>query len=60
MHLANTFLAGRLKAACDIVAHHLPSDVKVELISTYEYANPSLGFCRDAEFLPVSRPWTFT
>ena len=36
MHLADTFLAGRLKAACDLVAHHLPPDVKTEMMSTYE------------------------
>ena len=32
---------GRLKAACDLVAHHLPTDVKTELMSAHEYANPS-------------------
>lgn len=36
MHLADTSLAGRLKAACDLVAHHLPPDVKTEMMSTYE------------------------
>jgi ribonuclease H2 subunit B len=58
--VANTLLAGRLKAACDLVAHHLPPSVKTELISTYEYADPSLKPRWDAEFLAASRPWTFT
>lgn len=34
--LANAPPAGRLKAACDLVAHHLPTDVKAELVSAYE------------------------
>ena len=33
----DTSPAGRLKAACDLVAHHLPPDVKTEMTSTYEY-----------------------
>ena len=52
--------AGRLKAACDLVAHHLPTDVKTELVSTYEYANPSSKLYQHIELLTVSRPWTFT
>ena len=39
--LSDTFLAGCLKAACDLIAHHLPPDVKTELMSAYEYAIPS-------------------
>jgi hypothetical protein len=42
MLLADTFLAGRLKAACNLIAHHLPPDVKSELMSAYEYVIPSL------------------
>jgi len=30
--------AGRLKSACDLVAHHLPLDVKAELMSTYDFS----------------------
>ncbi|KAF9652960.1 hypothetical protein BDM02DRAFT_3088479 [Thelephora ganbajun] len=30
--------AGRLKAACDLVAHHLPPDVKTELMSAYDFS----------------------
>jgi hypothetical protein len=44
MYLADTFLAGRLKVACDLIAHHLPPDVKTELMSAYEYVTPSLKF----------------
>lgn len=36
-HVIDTSPAGRLKAACDLVAHHLPPDVKTEMMSTYEY-----------------------
>ena len=59
MYLVDPFLAGRLKVACDLIAHHLPPDVKTELMSAYEYAIPSLKFCRDTEFSAVSQPWTF-
>lgn len=59
-HLVETFLAGCLKAACDLVAHHLPPDVKTEMMSTYEYVCRLLRFCRCLEFSSVSRPWTFT
>jgi len=41
IHPADTFLAGRLRAACNLIAHHLPPDMKTELISAYEYAIPS-------------------
>lgn len=58
MHLADTFPAGRLKAACDLIAHHLPPDVKTQLMSAYEYVVSSLKLRQDAEFLAVSRPWT--
>lgn len=40
----DAFLAGRLKAACDLVAHHLPPDVKAEMMSTYEYVRRLLIF----------------
>ena len=60
MRLADTFLAGRLKAACDLIAHHLPPEVKAELISAYEYVTPSLKFRQDIDLLAVSRPWKFT
>ena len=56
----NTFLAGRLKAACDLIAHHLPADVKTELMSAYEYVIRSPESRWDFELLTVSRPWTFT
>lgn len=59
MHLVDIFLAGHLKVACDLIAHHLPPDVKSELMSAYEYVTPSLKFRRDTEFLAVSQPWTF-
>lgn len=49
MPRANTFPAGHLKAACDLVAHHLPPDVKAELISAYEYVIPSREFRQDFE-----------
>ena len=58
-HLADALLAGRLKAACDLIAHHLPPDVKTELVSTYEYANLCQSFVRVLSFMTVSRPWTF-
>jgi len=48
--LANAPPAGRLKAACDLVGHHLPTDVKTELVSTYECANLSSRFHQDTEF----------
>jgi len=44
MHHADTFLAGHIKAACNLIAHHLPPDVKTELMSAYEYVIPSLKF----------------
>ena len=59
IYLTDTFLAGRLKAACDLIAHHLPPDVKTELMSAYEYVTSSLRLRRDTEFLAVSQPWTF-
>ena len=43
LRLTDTIIAGRLKAACDLVAHHLPPDVRTELMSSYEYAMYSLG-----------------
>jgi len=60
MCLTDAFLAGRLKAACDLIAHHLPPNVKAELMSAYEYVIPSLKFSQDITFLAVSRPWKFT
>lgn len=60
MHCVDAFLAGRLKAACDLVAHHLPPDVKTEMMSTYEYVRQLLEFSWDFESSSVSRPWTFT
>lgn len=42
-YLVDTPLAGRLKAACDLVAHHLPPDVKAEMMSTYECVGQLLG-----------------
>lgn len=56
MYLADAFLAGRLKAACDLVAHHLPQDVKTELMSSYEYVTHFLGTVGISEDLPVSQP----
>ena len=60
MRHVDTFLAGRLKAACDLIAHHLPPDVKTELVSAYEYVIRSRESRWDFELLAVSRPWTFT
>ena len=40
-YLSDTSSAGRLKAACDLLGHHLPPDVKAELMSAYEYVNSS-------------------
>lgn len=44
IHPTDAILAGRLKAACDLVAHHLPPDVRTELMSSYEYVTCSFGF----------------
>ena len=44
MRFADTFLAGRLRAACNLIAHHLPPDVKTELMSAYEYVISLLKF----------------
>ena len=44
VHSVDPPLAGRRKAACDLVAHHLPPDVKTKLMSAYEYVNPSPKF----------------
>lgn len=43
-HFADTLSAGRLRAACDLVSHHLPPDMKTELMSAYEYVSPLLTF----------------
>jgi hypothetical protein len=55
---ADAFLAGRLKAACDLVAHHLSPDVKTELMSSYEYVIHLLGLAeilRFRQFLSLGR-----